>query len=149
MKRFSVTMAVLVLIGIAAPLFADPATRLENRLKEYFSNLVLEVGQTTNPSEKRALLNESFDRFLTVMDRIQRLPFLKQESREGLARFNAVVQEKRDELNGSAGFVMVADGDLDNFARYAVQDLEQAEARYFVISGAALLVIILILILIL
>jgi hypothetical protein len=140
-------VAVMVLVGIAAPLFADPGTRLENRLKEYFNNLVIEVGQTSDASEKRALLNKGFERFLTTMDRIQRIPFLKQESRAGLARLDAAVQEKRDELNGAAGFAKVADADLDAFAQYAVQDLEQAD--YVVISGAALLLIILILILIL
>jgi len=109
--------------------------------------LELEVGQTTDPAEKRALLNNGFERFLKAMDRIQRVPFLSQQQRDGLARFDAAVQEKHDELNGAAGFTMVADADLDAFARYAVQDLEQAE--YVVISGVAILLIIIILILIL
>jgi hypothetical protein len=145
MKRFRVAVAVLVLVAIAAPLFADNAqTRLENRLKEYFNNLLLEVKQTKDPAEKRALLNESLERFLTAMDRLQKLPFLNQEQREGLARFDAEVQEKHDELNGAAGFAMVANADLDDFAGYVVQDLEQAARSYILISTAALIIIIIV-----
>ena len=150
MKRLRVAVAVLVLTAVAAPLFAeDSVTRWENRLKEYFNNLVLEVEQTKDPAEKRALLNESLERFLKAMDRIQRLPFLRQERREALARFDAEVQEKLDELNGAAGFARVADAELDAFARYMVQDLEQAQRTYVVLSGTAILIIILILILLL
>jgi len=150
MKRFRVAVAVLLLVAIAAPLFADNAqTKWENRLKEYFNDLLLKVEETKDPAEKRALLNESLERFLTAMDRVQRLPFLNQEQREALARFEAEVQEKHDELNGVAGFAMVANADLDDFAGYMVQDLEQAMRSYVVLSTAAIIIIIVLLILLL
>ena len=150
MKRFRVAMAVLLLVAIAAPLFADNAqTKWENRLKEYFNDLLLKVEETKDPAEKRALLNESLERFLTAMDRVQRLPFLNQEQREALARFDAEVQEKHDELNGAAGFAMVANADLDDFAGYMVQDLEQAARSYIVLSTAAIIIIIVLLIILL
>jgi len=143
-------VAVLLLVAIAAPLFADNAqTKWENRLKEYFNDLLLKVEETKDPAEKRALLNESLERFLTAMDRVQRLPFLNQEQREALARFEAEVQEKHDELNGVAGFAMVANADLDDFAGYMVQDLEQAMRSYVVLSTAAIIIIIVLLILLL
>ncbi len=146
MKRFRVAMAVLVLVAIAAPLFADNAqSRLENRLKQYFNNLLLEVEQTKDPAEKRALLNESLERFLTAMNRLQKLPFLNQEQRKALARFGAEVQEKHDELNGAAGFATVANADLDDFAGYMVQDLEQAARSYIVLSTVAVVIIIIVL----
>ncbi len=149
MKRFAVAVAVLVLIAVATPLFADTAaTRLENRFKAYFNNLLLEVERTGDPAQKRALLNESLDRLLLAVDRIQRIPFVKQEQREALARFGLQVQAKHDELNGAAGFSMVASGDLDDFARYMVQDLEQARMYYLGISGLALALIIIILLII-
>ena len=150
MKHFRVAVAVLVLVAIAAPLFADNAqTKWENRLKEYFNDLLLKVEETKDPAEKRALLNESLERFLTAMDRVQRLPFLNQEQREALARFDAEVQEKHDELNGAAGFAMVANADLDDFAGYMVQDLEQAMRSYVVLSTAAIIIIIVLLIILL
>ena len=143
-------MAVLLLVAIAAPLFADNAqTKWENRLKEYFNDLLLKVEETKDPAEKRALLNESLERFLTAMDRVQRLPFLNQEQREALARFDAEVQEKHDELNGVAGFAMVANADLDDFAGFMVQDLEQAMRSYVVLSTAAIIIIIVLLIILL
>jgi len=149
MKRFRVPVAVLVLLAIGAPLFADSAqVRLENRLKEYFNDLLLDVRQAADPAEKRALLNENLDRMLAAMDRIQALPLLNAEQRDMLARFRAEVQDKRDELNGAAGFAQVANADLDDFAGYLVQDLEQAARSYVVISTAALIIIVLLLIII-
>jgi acyl-coenzyme A synthetase/AMP-(fatty) acid ligase len=148
MRRFGVT--VLVLVAIAAPLFADSGTtRLENRFKEYFNNLLVKVEQTKDPAEKRALLNESLERFLTATDQVRKLPFVNQEQREALARFDAVVQEKHDELTGAAGFAMVANADLDDFAHYMVQDLEQAATYYLALSGIAIVLIIVLLIILL
>lgn len=150
MKHFRVAVAVLVLAAIAAPLFADSTqNKWENRIKEYFNDLLLKVEEAKDPEQKRALLNESLERFLTAMDRVQRLPFLNQEQREALARFDAEVQEKHDELNGAAGFAMVANADLDDFAGYMVQDLEQAARSYVVLSTAAIIIIILLLIILL
>ena len=150
MKYFRVAVTVLVLAAIAAPLFADSTqNKWENRIKEYFNDLLLKVEETKDPAEKRALLNESLERFLTAMDRIQRLPFLNQEQREALARFDAEVQEKHDELNGAAGFARVANADLDDFAGYMVQDLEQAMRSYVVLSTAAIIIIIVLLIILL
>ena len=150
MKYFRVAVTVLVLAAIAAPLFADSTqNKWENRIKEYFNDLLLKVEETKDPAEKRALLNESLERFLTAMDRIQRLPFLNQEQREALARFDAEVQEKHDELNGAAGFARVANADLDDFAGYMVQDLEQAVRSYIVLSTAAIIIIIVLLIILL
>src|SRR4030067_3372309 len=109
MKHFRVAVAVLVLAAIAAPLFADSTqNKWENRIKEYFNDLLLKVEETKDPEQKRALLNESLERFLTAMDRVQRLPFLNQEQREALARFDAEGQEKHDELNGAARFAVGA-----------------------------------------
>ena len=150
MKHFRVAVAVLVLAAIAAPLFADSTqNKWENRIKEYFNDLLLKVEETKDPEQKRALLNESLERFLTAMDKVQRLPFLNQEQREALARFDAEVQEKHDELNGAAGFTTVANADLDDFAGYMVQDLEQAARSYIVLSTAAIIIIIVLLIILL
>jgi hypothetical protein len=150
MKRFAVAVAVLALMAVAAPLFAESAaTRMESRFKEYFHNLVLEVEQAKDPADKRALLNEGLERLLAAMDRIQRLPFLGRERRDALAGFVAEVQEKHDELNGAAGFTMVANADLDGFAEYMAQDLEQAQTYYLAISGLGIILIIILLIILL
>jgi hypothetical protein len=148
MKRFGVV--VLVMMAVAVSVFADRGvSRRENRLKEYFNNLVLEVGQTRDPAEKRAVLNESLERFVSRMNRVRKLPFLNREQREALAELGAEVQAKQDELNGAAGFPKVADADLDDFAQYMAQDLEQAAGRtYLVLSGAAIIIILVVLLII-
>ena len=50
---------------------------------------------------------------------------------------------------GAAGFARVANADLDDFAGYMVQDLEQAARSYVVLSTAAIIIIILLLIILL
>jgi hypothetical protein len=149
MKRLATAVAALVLIAAATPLFADSAaSRLESRFKEIFADLLLKVEQAEDPGQKRALLNESLEDLLKVIDRAGKVPFQGREQRQGLAAFRAEVQEKHDELNGAAGFAMVAAADLDEFARYMVQDLEQARMYYVGISSLALILIIILLLII-
>jgi predicted exporter len=61
-------------------------------------------------------------------------------------RFQSTLQEKQDELAGDNGYVQVSDDQLNGFADYAVQDIEQAEV--ITISLVTLLLIILLVVLI-
>ena len=129
------------------PLAADTdTTRWENRLKDFYNELVLEVKAIEDPAEKRALLNDTLHKTLRAVARVEALPGLSDGQTEAMAHYRATVQEKYDELNGLAGFPSVADADLDGFADYMVQDLEQARST-IVMSGAALLILILIILL--
>jgi septal ring factor EnvC (AmiA/AmiB activator) len=149
MKTARLLIVAALLVGVCFPLAADTRTaNWENRLKEAYNDLAMKVRSTETPAEKRALLNDTLERLLAAVDRMERLPDLSENQLEAIARYRKDVQDLHDELNGLNGFPRVADSGLDGFAGYMVQSLEQAES-YFVISGLGLLLIIIILILIL
>ena len=149
MGKARVLIAVLLLVAVALPLAADTdTTRWENRLKTLYNDIVLEVKAAEDPAEKRALLNSTLDKTLRAVDRVEALARLSDGQAEAMAQYRAAVQEKHDELNGLDGFPAVADVDLNGFADYMVQDLEQARST-IVMSGAALIILILILIILL
>ena len=146
MSKSRVLIAVLLLVAVALPLAADTdTTRWENRLKAFYNELVLEVKAAEDPVQKRALLNETLHKTLRAVDRVEALPGLSEHQVQAMDLYRAAVQDKYDELNGLAGFQGVANADLDGFADYMVQDMEQARSTV-VISGVGLLLIILILI---
>jgi hypothetical protein len=120
----------------------------KEQFQKYFNDAAIKVKTTENPSEKRAILNESFQTMSKALDMVQRSPLISNDDRIALDRFKATLQEKQDELTGSNGYVRVSDGQLNAFANYVVQDMEQA-AQTITISLVALLLIILLIVLLL
>ena len=116
-------------------------------LQKYFNDAANKVKATTNPSEKRTILSESFETMAKALNMVQSSPMISKNDRAGLDRFKAALQEKQDELAGSNGYVRVADGQLNAFSDYVVQDMEQAD-QVITISVVTLLLIILIIVLI-
>jgi hypothetical protein len=116
-------------------------------LQKYFSDAANKVKATDNPSEKRAILNESFQTMSKALDMVQSLPSISKDDRIGIDRFKAALQEKQDELAGRNGYVRVSDAQLNAFSDYVVQDVEQAEM--ITISLVTLLLIIILVVLLL
>ena len=98
-------------------------------------------------SEKRAILNESFQTMSKALTMLQSSPLISKDDRAGLEHFKAALQEKQDELSGTNGYVRVADGQLNDFSNYVVQDMEQAD-QVITISVVTLLLIIILIVLI-
>jgi hypothetical protein len=65
-----------------------------------------------------------------------------------LDRVRAALQEKSDELAGANGFDRVPDNQLNAFATYIVQDMEQADKTISISLVAALLIIIIIILIV-
>lgn len=126
---------------------AIPANAGEKgELQRYFNDAAMEVRRTDDPSEKRRILSESFQTMSKALDMVQQLPSLSKDDNTGIDRFRTLLQEKQDELAGNNGYVRVADGQLNAFSHYVVQDMEQAD-EVVTISLVALLLIIIIIIL--
>jgi len=87
-----VMMCVLVQVGFAAG---------SDDLKKYFSDAASKVKTTSEPSQKREILNNSLQTMAKTLDKVQSVPLLSDEDRASLDRFKAALQEKQDELNGS------------------------------------------------
>jgi hypothetical protein len=115
-------------------------------LQKYFSDAANKVKATDNPSEKRAILNESFHTMSKALVMVQGSTSMSKDDGVGIDRFIAALQEKQDELAGTNGYVRVPDAQLNAFSEYVVQDMEQAD-QIITISLVTLLLIIILIVL--
>lgn len=118
----------------------------EGELQKYFNKTATEVKATEDASAKREILNDSFTDMLKVLNKVQNSGMISEEESKGVGNFKSALIEKHDELNGKNGFERVADSQLNSFADYTVQDIEQASVT---ISLVALVLIAILLVLIL
>ena len=112
----------------------------KDKIKNYFSKTAVKVNTTELASEKREILNESFQNMFNVIEKVQNSGLINTEDQAGIDHFKAALQEKHDELNGTNGFERVPDVQLNAFSNYVVQDMEQAAAG-ITISLLALIII--------
>ena len=117
-------------------------------LQRYFSDAATRVKATENPSEKRAILNESLQTMTRALEMVQGSRTISKDDAVGLELFKATLQEKQDELAGVNGFARVADNQLNTFSDYVVQDMEQADEVVTISLVALLLIIILVVLLV-
>jgi hypothetical protein len=129
--------------------FILPANAGEKgELQKYFSNVANKVKATENASEKRKILNESFQNMSKTLDKVQSLWLISEDDRVGIERLKSTLQEKQDELEGCNGFERVSDAQLNAFSNYVVQDMEQADQMITISLVTLLLIIILIVLLV-
>lgn len=134
---------IVMLLALAQAGLAGP----NDVLNKYFNDTACKVKATSDPVQKRAILNKSLQTMTTVLDKVEGSGLVPESDRAGLKHFKTVVQEKQDELMGGNGYQKVADAQLNDFSDYVVQDMEQAP-QTVTISLVSLLLIIIILILI-
>lgn len=133
---------IVMLFVLSIPVIAEG----EGELQKYFNKTATKVKSTEDASAKREILNDSFTKMLKVLNKIQNSGMISEEESLGVSNFKITIQEKQDELNGKNGFEKVTDSQLNNFADYTVQDIEQASIT---ISLVALVLIVILLVLIL
>ena len=134
---------IVMMFVLALPASAEG----KDGLQKYFNDAATKVKATNDPSEKRAILNESFQTMAKALNIVQNSPLISKDDRVGLERFRVALQAKQDELVGNNGYVRVADGQLNNFSNYVVQDMEQAD-QVITISVVTLILIIILIVLI-
>ena len=147
MKVARVIPIVVMALMLIQPLTAENAqVKVENKFKEYVNGVVQDVKQADNPAEKRSVLNNSFEKALHALNTAEKLPSLTEEDHNFVNLMREKFQGYQAELNGQGGYEAVPNSDLDNFASYVQQDLEQAE-KYVTISLTTLLLVVIIIIL--
>lgn len=147
--RRTVVCSVALLLFSLQPLFADGiVSDPVEQFKQYLNETVTEVKNADDPVEKRARLGESLQQMREAADQAKHVPGVNAEEAKALAAFSADISDKLDQLKGNNGYERVADGDLDRFADYVQQDLEQAQRLVISISTAALALIVFLLLLI-
>jgi hypothetical protein len=132
-------MFVLILVGNAGA---------KDQIHKYFNDTSLRVQATADPEQKREILNDSFQRMSTVLDKVQNSPLISKEDRAGIDQFKAALQDKQDELLGNNGYEPVPDVQLNAYSVYVVQSMEQADKTITISLVAALLIVIILILIV-
>lgn len=147
MRRLAVSILALLFFSVH-PLLADATTPDPvEQFKQYVNEMVTDVKNADDPEEKRAILDESLQKMQRAAEQVSHMPGVNGRDKEALSTFQADISDKRDQLNGEDGYESVDDADLDRFADYVQQDLEQAQQLVISISSAALVLILVLLLL--
>ena len=140
-----------------AAAMALPAQAAENhgmlqaRVKVALNEMVQDVKAAESPAEKREVLNRFVGKLEHRAELAAKIPFLSQENHAALSMLQDKFGGYKNQLQAASGNG-VADKDLDAFASFMQQDLEQAEASWgnggIYLSTGAVIIILLIIILI-
>lgn len=144
MKALIAFGSIFMMFVLAIPVNADG----KDELKQYFSKAANKVKAAENADEKREILNESFNSMSKILDKVQSSALISKDDHDGIDRLKAIVQDKQDELAGINGYERVPDTQLNAFADYIVQDMEQADQMITISVVVLLLIIILIVLLV-
>lgn len=143
MKALTAFLTIIIMFVLAIPVNADE----KGELKQYFSKVADRVKATEDVDEKREILNESFNSMTEILDEVLSSGLISESDRAGIEQYKAALQEKQNELKGSNGYDRVPDTQLNNFANYVVQNMEQADSTITISVIAAILIILLVVLL--
>jgi len=144
MKKLILSFIFLGLIGFINPLQAQ-LTDGHEALKKQINTVVDKVKEAEQPDQKRILLDESLTDMITAIDRVSERRSVSDTDKKGLAKFKEMLNERKDELNGNNGFSKVPNSQLNQYANFVQQDIEQADALTISLTTALLIIIILLL----
>ncbi len=150
MNKLKSIMLFIVMFVFSTSVFATDTgdrVKFQNTLKQYFNKVNVDVKDAQNANEKRAIMNDALVKLDEVFEKAQ-VQASDLEDKKNIEIFRNEIQEKINELNGIEGFQKVADRDLNNFADYLQNNMENAD-RYVVISLTTLLIVALLLVLLL
>lgn len=116
-------------------------------IKSYFSETTTRVKAESDPEQKREMLENSLQRMSIALDKIESSGLVSEEDLTSLEGFKTALQEKQDELAGVNGFDPVPNAQLNSFADYVVQDMEQAQRTITISVVTALLILIIVILL--
>jgi len=141
---YAILAAVLLVVAFQTDSFSQSVNVTES-FKMHFNETVKAVHETENADEKRAILNESFNKMITAIDRIESQASLTDDESALLASFKSELTEKQNELNGLDGFDQVVDKDLNDFSNFSQDMIEQANRTITIGVTTALLILIILL----
>lgn len=139
----------LIVMTAAAHVKASPAAdMLEVRYQEALNAIVQNVRNEPEPAAKREILNRYLEHMQDGLRQAQSLATVAEPDKQVLQSISGKLAAYEAELEGKSGYAPVADADLDVFAGYMQQSMEQAPISGGVyLSGGAIIVILLILLL--
>ena len=141
-------------IGLLAVMFAMTFAMVQtanaqatSKIQNYFNDAAVKVRATADPVQKREILVNSLTSMSNALTQVESSGLVSEENQVGVHRFKTSLQDKLDELAGINGFAPVPDAQLNAFANYVVQDMEQAAETITISLVAALLIAIIIILL--
>lgn len=143
---YTILTSILIACTIQTVSFAQSANVSET-FKKHFNETVEKVQDTDNADEKRAILNESFNKMITAIEKIESKASLTEDESANLNSYKLDLTEKLNELNGLDGFDEIVDEDLDEYSDYAQDSMEQANRTVTIGVTTALLILIILLLL--
>ena len=146
MKTIRLLITSIILIFAVQSMAVAQSANITETFKKHFNETVQQVHDTEDADEKRLILNESFDKMIIAIDRIDSLANLSEDQIVQLHTYRLGIVEKQNELNGLDGFDEILDEDLDDFSNFSQDFMEQAN-RTITIGATTLLLIIIILLL--
>lgn len=147
MVMLRLTLLTVLLVFSAGALNAETEkVQVENKIKNYFKDVMDKVHNEQDITKKREILNTSLQKMDKALSAAG--TFLSAEEFASLDKMKNNIKEKLDELNGSNDYERVPDSQLNDFSKYVLQDFETADT-YLYVSVTALLIIALLLILLL
>jgi hypothetical protein len=123
------------------------ADDLKKELQKYINEIVTEVKEAETPEEKREILDNLFEDLQESFEAAKNSPYVPIDDYEGINILQSKITERSKELNGLEGYQKVPDNQLNEFAVFTLQDIEQAD-EIITISLTTLLLIIILAILI-
>ena len=143
---YALLASVLLVCAIQTTSFAQ-SSNITETFKKHFNETVQAVHETESADEKRAILNESFNKLIIAIDRIESVSSLTEDESASLNSYKIGLTEKLNELNGLDGFDEIMDEDLDDFSNFSQDFIEQANRTITIGIGTALLILIILLLL--
>lgn len=148
MKRITTAgLFVAMLFFTAVNTASAQSNKAVDMFKEHINKVVQKVKVEENPQEKRELLNTSFDKLLNSFNKVENMKVLSQADQSAINQLKRNITEKQNELNGQNGYKRVQNNQLNNFANFVQQDLEQADSTVTISVTVLLLIIIILLLL--
>ncbi|MEQ8524870.1 hypothetical protein [Gracilimonas sp.] len=146
MKKVLLFLTAIGLAGFVNPLKAQ-LTDGHEALKKHVNSVVEEVESAETAEQKRVILNESLEDMMTAVDKINSKPSVSNSDKKNLGEFKKMLTDRRNELNGTDGFKRVSNGQLNDYANFIQQDIEQADTVLTISATTALLIVIILLLL--
>jgi hypothetical protein len=143
-----ITKSALGLITAMFVLTSTVNAQDTNRIQNYFNDTAVKVKATEDPVQKRELLDNSLKSMSDALDRVEHSRLVSANDLVGIDLFRTTLQDTKDELAGNNGFERVPDAQLNAFADYVVQNMEQAKETVTISLVAALLILIILILII-
>lgn len=147
MKVLKTSLSLIIFLAISQSAAVSQSTNLTETFKKHMNVTVQEVKNEENTEEKRAILDRSFNKMLSAIDKIESNATLSEKELAQLHSYKDQIVEKSNQLNGRKDYDKVQGKDLDEFTDYVQQDMEQADRVLTISLTTALLIVIILLLL--